>query len=33
MKIAPSIESIDLNPLLCNAQSCLVADARIMLAR
>lgn len=33
MKIAPSIESIDLNPLLCNAQGCLVADARIMLAR
>ena len=31
MEITPFIESIDLNPLLCNAQGCVVADARIML--
>jgi acyl-CoA synthetase (NDP forming) len=32
MDIAPFIESIDLNPLLCSAQGCVVADARIILA-
>ena len=26
------IESIDLNPVMCSAQKCIVADARIMLA-
>ena len=31
MEIAPSVDSIDINPLLCNAQGCVVADARIML--
>ncbi len=29
--LAPYIESIDLNPLLCNENSSIIADARIML--
>ena len=32
MEIAPYIESIDLNPLLCSGKGCVIADARIMLA-
>lgn len=32
MEIAPYIDSIDLNPLLCSAEGCVVADARIMLS-
>lgn len=32
MRIADRIESIDINPLMCTADSCLAADARIMLA-
>jgi len=31
MQIEPYIESIDLNPVMCTAEQCLVADARIML--
>ena len=31
MEIEPSIESIDLNPVMCNAKRCVVADARIMV--
>jgi hypothetical protein len=32
MNLEELIESIDLNPLLCTADRCVVADARIMLA-
>ncbi len=32
MKIDKYIESIDLNPVMCNAKACVVADARIMLS-
>ena len=32
MKIEQYIESIDLNPVICNADDCVVADARIMLS-
>jgi len=31
MTIEEHIESIDLNPILCSAEQCVVADARIML--
>jgi acetate---CoA ligase (ADP-forming) subunit beta len=31
MASADMIESIDLNPVMCSAQKCIVADARIML--
>ena len=31
MEIQDHIESIDLNPVLCSAQACVVADARIIL--
>ena len=31
MAAADMIESIDLNPVMCSAQKCVVADARIML--
>jgi len=31
VKMADQIESIDLNPVLCNPEGCLVADARIIL--
>jgi len=31
MQIEPCIESIDLNPVMCSADRCVVADARIML--
>ena len=31
MQIEPFIESIDLNPVMCSADQCVVADARIML--
>ncbi len=31
VKLAGQIESIDLNPVLCNQDGCLVADARIIL--
>jgi acyl-CoA synthetase (NDP forming) len=27
------VESVDLNPVMCNAKSCIVADARIMLKK
>ena len=33
MKLAGQIESVDLNPVICSSSGCLVADARIMLAR
>jgi succinyl-CoA synthetase beta subunit len=32
MKLADQITSIDLNPVLCSPEACVVADARIMLA-
>ena len=32
MKLADRITSIDLNPVLCSPEACVVADARIMLA-
>ena len=32
MKIEQYIESIDLNPVICNSHDCVVADARIMLS-
>ncbi len=32
MKLAHRIESVDLNPVICSANGCQVADARIMLA-
>ena len=31
MDMAPEIESIDLNPVMCTADKCLIADARIIL--
>jgi acyl-CoA synthetase (NDP forming) len=31
MDLQSFVESIDLNPVMCNAQSCIVADSRIML--
>jgi succinyl-CoA synthetase beta subunit len=31
MTIADEIESIDLNPVMCDADHCIVADARVML--
>jgi succinyl-CoA synthetase beta subunit len=31
MKMEPHIESVDLNPVMCSADECVVADARIML--
>jgi acyl-CoA synthetase (NDP forming) len=31
MAAADMIESIDLNPVMCSAQECIVVDARIML--
>ena len=31
MEIEDWIESVDLNPVMCNAKSCVVADARIMI--
>ncbi len=31
LQIADQIESIDLNPLMCDAKHCIAADARIML--
>lgn len=33
MELAPQIESIDLNPVICSAEHCVVADARIVLNR
>jgi succinyl-CoA synthetase beta subunit len=33
VQMADEIESIDLNPVMCSAQRCVVADARIMLDR
>lgn len=32
MKLADQVTSIDLNPVLCSPEGCVVADARIMLA-
>lgn len=29
--LAPHIESVDINPLFCSAEACMIADARIML--
>lgn len=31
MELEPYIESIDLNPVICNSKRCAIADARIML--
>ncbi|MBT8339589.1 MAG: acetate--CoA ligase family protein [Desulfatitalea sp.] len=31
VEMADHIESIDLNPVMCNADACVIADARIML--
>ena len=33
MQIEPYIESIDLNPVMCTADKCVVVDARIILKR
>ncbi len=33
MQIAEAVASIDLNPVFCNAERCVVADARFMLAQ
>ena len=33
MDLKEVAESVDLNPVMCNAESCIVADARIMLKR
>ena len=32
MELEDVVESIDLNPVMCSSQKCIVADARIMLA-
>jgi hypothetical protein len=32
MDFQEDVESIDLNPVKCSAQECIIADARIMLA-
>lgn len=33
MEMEPWIESVDLNPIICSATSCVIADARIMLKK
>jgi acyl-CoA synthetase (NDP forming) len=33
MEFGKEVESVDLNPVICNASRCVVADARIMLAK
>jgi len=33
MEMEEVIESIDLNPLICTTDRCVIADARIMLTR
>jgi len=33
MECSERVESIDLNPVICNATRCVIADARILLAR
>jgi len=33
MQLEPNIESVDLNPVMCSADECIVADARFMLKR
>ncbi len=33
MDLQDVAESVDLNPVMCNAQSCIIADARIMLKK
>ncbi len=33
MDIEDSVESVDLNPVMCSAECCVVADARIMLRK
>jgi acetate---CoA ligase (ADP-forming) subunit beta len=33
MEFEKEVESVDLNPVICNASRCVVADARIMLAK
>lgn len=33
MELQDIVESIDLNPVMCSAKSCIVADARIMLKK
>ena len=33
MDMQDVVESVDLNPVMCNAKSCIVADARIMLKK
>ncbi len=32
MEMAPQIDSLDLNPLMCTGKKCVIADARIMLS-
>ncbi len=31
MQLEDDIESIDLNPVMCSADNCIIADARILL--
>ena len=33
MDLAPQMESIDLNPVICSSERCIVSDARIMLKK
>lgn len=33
MEFGKEVDSVDLNPVICNASRCVVADARIMLAK
>ncbi len=33
MELGEEVDSIDLNPVICNASRCIVADARMMLAK
>jgi hypothetical protein len=33
MDLEPQMESIDLNPVICSSERCIVSDARIMLKK
>jgi hypothetical protein len=33
MDLGDNLESIDLNPVMCSSERCVIADARIMLCR
>ena len=33
MEFGNDVESVDINPLICNASRCVVADARIILSK